>query len=223
MRTFLFGIALLLGVLTANAQYKVDNMDGKCYMAAACITEGMDDNTLFANIVLWAQNAADVPGLDFFSKLDYGMRHMELETRVKVKNVTYTGMLKVDVYGGIIKFRVDDIVQQTTIIMSPKLTPLEKLQPYKKPAHKVAIEEFEAEESILISNMLDFAKTNALPKITHWTEIKDGKIVKGMNEVECQLAVGRPRIVIDGDEKQWQINSSMYVFFKNGVVSSIVR
>lgn len=66
-------------------------------------------------------------------------------------------------------------------------------------------------------------KTNSLPPIRHWAEIKAGKIVLGMSELECQLAVGKPRIVIDGDELQWQLNSSTYIFFKQGVVSSIVK
>ena len=118
---------------------------------------------------------------------------------------------------------MEDIVQQTTVIISPKLTPLEKLQPDKKPAHKAAIEDFEREESKLVTAMLNHAKTNNLPDITHWAEIKSGKVVTGMTETGCLLAVGRPRIVVDGDELQWQLNSSTYIFFKKGVVSSVVK
>lgn len=115
-------------------------------------------------------------------------------------------------------------MQHTTVLLSPKLTPLEKLQPERKPAHKAAIAEFEEEESEMLRDMQNFAKTNQLPNITHWDEIRSGKIVTGMNEAECQLAVGKPRMVIDGeDETQWLINGGMYVFFKKGVVSSIVK
>ena len=209
MKRFLFSVLLAAVGLVAHAQYKVDKMDGRCYMAAASIVDGVDDDDLFANIVLWAQQAAGVPGLNFLKALDYNAHHMEL--------------LKVDVYGGIIKFRVEDIVLQTVVIMSPKQTPFERLQPEKKSAHQAAIEEFEVEESKLLSAMIDFAKTNSLPPIRHWAEIKAGKIVLGMSELECQLAVGKPRIVIDGDELQWQLNSSTYIFFKQGVVSSIVK
>lgn len=224
MKRFLFSVLLAIVGLAAHAQYKVDKMDGKCYMAAACIVDGMDDDQLFANIVLWAQQAVDAPGLSFFKALDYTAHHMELETQVKgAKGMSFSGVLKVDVYGGIIKFRVEDIVQQTVVIMSPKQIPLERLQPERKPAHKAAIEEFEEEESKLLNAMVDFAKTNDLPQITHWAEIKSGKIVVGMSELECRLAVGKPRIVINGDELQWQLNSSTYIFFKEGLVSSVVK
>ena len=217
-------ICVVFCSLSVLAQYKVDNLDGKCYMTGACITENINDNILFANIVLWVQQMTETPGLGMFSKLDYATRHLEIQTEAKVKNVTYVSMLKVDVYGGIIKFRVEDIVQHSTIIMSPKITPLEKLQPLRKPAHKVAIEEYEREESNLLQGMLDFVRSHQIPSLNHWEDIEKGRIVNGMNETECQLAVGRPRIVNDNNgEVQWLVNSGMYIFFKDGLVSSIVQ
>lgn len=219
MKHIVLTLILAQVCLMCNAQYKVDKLDGKCYMAGASIVENSNDDNIFGNIVLWAQKTTDKPGLGFFSKLDYASRHLELETVVKTKTGSYSGMLKGDVYGGIIKFRVEDIVQQ-----SPKLTPLEKLQPEKKQAHKTAITNFEQQESELIEAMLDFAKTNDLPLITHWQDIEKGRIVKGMNETECLLAVGKSRIVNDSNgEVQWQDNLGMYIFFKNGEVSSVVK
>ena len=210
--------------LVAKAQYKVDKLDGKCYMAGACIVENSTDNDLFANIVLRVQKSSESSGMEMFSKIDFNARHLEVPIEAKMKNASFTGTLRVDVYAGIIKFRIDEIVQHTTVLLSPKLTPLEKLQPERKPAHKAAIAEFEEKESEMLRDMQNFAKTNQLPNITHWDEIRSGKIVTGMNEAECQLAVGKPRMVIDGeDETQWLINGGMYIFFKKGVVSSIVK
>lgn len=224
MKRIILTLGLAIYCLMVSAQYKVDKLDGKSYMAGACIVENADDEALFANLVLWVQQMANAPGMGMFSVLDYAKHHVELKTSVKGKSASYTGMLKMDVYGGIIKFRIDDLVQETVIIMSPKLTPFEKLQPEKKPAHKAAIEEFEQQESELISSMLDFAKNNQLPKITHWQDIEKGRVVEGMTELECQLALGKPRIVIDDEkEVQWQINSSMYIFFRNGKVHSVVK
>lgn len=224
MKRFTLMICVVICHLSTSAQYKVDKLDGKCYMTGACITDNISDNILFANIVLWVQQMTENPGLGMFSKLDYSSRHVEIQTEVKVKNVTYISMLKLDVYGGIIKFRVEDIVQHSTIIMSPKMTPLEKLQPLKKPAHKAAIEEYEREESYLLQGMLDFVQTHQIQQLNHWEDIEKGKIVNGMNETECQLAVGRPRIVNENNgEIQWLVNSGMYIFFKEGLVSSIVK
>lgn len=224
MKRFTLMICVVICHLSTSAQYKVDKLDGKCYMTGACITDNISDNILFANIVLWVQQMTENPGLGMFSKLDYSSRHVEIQTEVKVKNVTYISMLKLDVYGGIIKFRVEDIVQHSTIIMSPKMTPLEKLQPLKKPAHKAVIEEYEREESYLLQGMLDFVQTHQIQQLNHWEDIEKGKIVNGMNETECQLAVGRPRIVNENNgEIQWLVNSGMYIFFKEGLVSSIVK
>lgn len=226
MKHILFSLFIVLASITlANAQsYKVEKVDGKCVLPGFVSVGGTDDE-IFANIVLWAlKSAEETPAMDAFSAINYKTHHLELKTEQKVNNSSYLALLKIDVVGGRIMFRAENLVWQTILIMSPKQTPFEKLQPEKKPAHQTVIAEFEKMESDLIDGMIDFVKTNQLPRISHWQEIMKGSVVTGMSETECLLAVGNPRLKLEGDtETQWQISSSMYIFFQKGVVSSVVK
>lgn len=226
MKRILFSLCFVFACITlANAQsYKVEKVDGKCVLPGFVSVVG-DDDEIFANIVLWALNSTDTPGMEAFSAINYKTHHLELKTVQKLNNnSSYLALLKIDVVGGRIMFRAENIVWQTTIIMSPKQTPFEKLQPDKKPAHQTTIVEFEKLESELLDGMIAFVKTNKLPRISHWQEIEKGTVVMGMTETECRLAVGNPRLKLEGEtETQWQISSSMYIFFQKGVVSSVVK
>ena len=225
MKRILFSLFIVFATITfANAQsYKVEKVDGKCVLPGFVSVGGSDDE-IFANIVLWALQNTETPGMESFSVLNYKTHHLELKTEQKINNSSYLAILKVDVVEGRIMFRAENIVWQTILIMSPKQTPFEKLQPEKRPAHQATIAEFERMESELIDNMIEFAKTNKLPKISHWQEIMKNNVVIGMTETECLLSVGNPRLKLEGDtETQWQISSSMYIFFKKGLVSSVVK
>lgn len=225
MRRIVFSLFIVLSsIVLANAQsYKVDKIDGRCVLPGF-VTIGGSDDEIFANIVLWALQSTESSGMEAFSDVNYKTHHLELQTVQKIDKSSYMALLKIDVVGGRIMFRAEDIVWQTIIIMSPKQTPFEKLQPDKRPAHKATIAEFENLESELIDGMVDFVKTNQLPRISHWQDIVRGNIVVGMNETECLLSKGNPRLKLEGDsETQWQMSSNMYIFFKKGIVSSIIK
>ena len=225
MRRILFSFFLIIVSITLiNAQsYKVEKVDGKCVLPGF-VNIGGNDDEIFANVVLWALQNTESSGMEAFSDINYKTHHLELRTIQKINNSSYTALLKVDVLDGRVMFCAENIVWQTIIIMSPKQTPFEKLQPDKRPNHQATIAEFERLESELIDGMLDFVRQNQLPRITHWQEIMKGNVVLGMTETECLLSVGNPRLKLEGDtETQWQISSSMYIFFKKGLVSSVVK
>ena len=96
-----------------------------------------------------------------------------------------------------------------------KVTPMEKLQPEKKPSHQETMDDFVQIESQMLNKLFDFVSTNQLSPITHWNEINIGKPVKGMTEDECLLAFGKPQTISESNgEVQWMYSSSFYLFSK---------
>ena len=60
--------------------------------------------------------------------------------------------------------------------------------------------------------------------VTHWTDIKAGKIVKGMNETEVRLISGAPRSVSPlGESMQWMYTNDFIIIFTDGIVSNVIQ
>ena len=72
--------------------------------------------------------------------------------------------------------------------------------------------------------MLEAINTNSAPTITHWTEIKNKEVVKGMSKQECLLAFGKPvSVQKQGNKEEWMYDSYTYVFFENDIVTSLIK
>lgn len=204
--------------------YRVDFLDGKRYIMSSKTFGNLDDEVLFADVVLWALKNENTK----IAALDYDKQHIELNCEVSTgtskQNTNYASTLKIDVYAGIVKFRIEDIVYSQQVLVAYKNVPFEKLQPEKKAAHKTIIADFESTQETLMSSLFEYIGQNKLQKITHWNEIKSGKVVVGMNETEARLSVGNPqRVIEENQEIQWMMNSFFYIFFKNGKVSSVLK
>ena len=121
-------------------------------------------------------------------------------------------------------YYLSNILIESSVLVMKKVTPMEKLQPEKKAAHQEIADDFVQAESQMLNKMFDFIATNPLSPITHWNEIGINKPVKGMTEVECRLAFGKPQAIVESNgEIQWMYSSSFYLFFKNGRVETIIK
>ena len=204
--------------------YRVDFLDGKRYILSSKTMNSTDDERVFASVVLWALKNESTK----IAALNYDKRHIDINCEVFSgsgnQNTNYVSTLKIDVYGGIVKFRIEDIMYSQQVLIAYKNMPFEKLQPEKKAAHKAIIADFESVQEQLMSSLFEQIESNKLQKITHWNEIKSGKVVVGMNETEVRLSVGNPQKVLEeNNEVQWMMSSFFYVFFKNGAVSSVLK
>ena len=138
----------------------------------------------------------------------------------------YRCVVSVKVADNIITMLASDISQEaeTAVIKLVKRLPFEKLNPEKKPKHKDYLTDFANLHEKQIAQLLEFITTNPLPPITHWREIKENDVVKGMNSTECTLSLGKPASVQkQGNREEWMYDSYTYVFFENGVVSSVIK
>ena len=81
-------------------------------------------------------------------------------------------------------YYISDVLIESPAFVMKKVTPLEKLTPDKKAAHKQTMEDFTQSESSVLNKLFDFISTNQLSEITHWDAISIRKPIKGMNRSE---------------------------------------
>lgn len=205
--------------------------DGNKYVVSGFTPfSNQTDETIFAKALLWTvENICpkqqesitrkDVKGKSFSCDL-------VLESMVGsgLEN-TYYCRATFRIADGKLVFYLSDVLVESSTFVMKKVTPLEKLTPEKKASHKQTMEDFVQVESFVLNKMFDYVATFQLPTaITHWEEINARKPVKGMTEVECKLAFGKPQTVLETNgEIQWMYSSSFYLFFKNGLVQTIIK
>ena len=127
----------------------------------------------------------------------------------------------------------------------PRKISIEKFKPATNERHRELSEGFSLANSILIDDMAEAALEEILDRcskwqlvqveirwclvtkpvdVTHWTDIKAGKIVKGMNETEVRLISGAPRSVSPlGESTQWMYTNDFIIIFTDGIVSNVIQ
>ncbi|MCC8038669.1 MAG: hypothetical protein LIP02_11160 [Bacteroidales bacterium] len=101
---------------------------------------------------------------------------------------------------------------------------LEKFKPATNTRHKEIVEGFFLANSKIIDGITQYAKENSNLEVTHWPEVKKGKVTQGMNETEVKLIGGKPRsVTTSGSRIQWMYSNSFIVIFTDGTVSHVVQ
>ena len=197
--------------------------DGSKYVVNGFIPfSPMIDESIYAKNVCSAQRdgitEVSIPAKSFSCNLV-----LTSQADAKQKN-TYYCTAQFQVKDGKLVYYLSNIQIESSVVIMKKVTPMEKLQPEKKPSHQETMDDFVQIESQMLNKLFDFVSTNQLSPITHWNEINIGKPVKGMTEDECLLAFGKPQTISESNgEVQWMYSSSFYLFFKNGCVETIIK
>lgn len=101
---------------------------------------------------------------------------------------------------------------------------IEKLKPATNERHRELIEGFNLANSRIVDGISRAIRESKSLKVTHWTEIKAGKVVKGMNETEVRLIGGTPRSINpSGDRTQWMYSNDFIVIFTDGIVTNVIQ
>ena len=155
---------------------------------------------IFLNALLWMIENRELENTEEEDKstfeIDYDKKQYLLEfTQTNFQSASrYRCLFSVKVTDNIITILASNITYEaeTNVIKLIKRLAFEKLQPEKKPKHKEYLNEFAKLHKETVKRMLEAITTNPAPTITHWTEIKDKEVVKGMSKQECLLAFGKP-------------------------------
>lgn len=224
---FLFIITFTCLQTKAQVQAPYSIVDDKVVIPQFQSVEGTTSDNLFLNALLWTIQSAPQPEEKVlevdYDKKQFGVAWMLDNPKTACR---YRCVVSVKVADNIITMLASDISQEaeTAVIKLVKRLTFEKLNPEKKPKHKDYLTDFANLHEKQIAQLLEFITTNPLPPITHWREIKENDVVKGMNSTECTLSLGKPASVQkQGNREEWMYDSYTYVFFENGVVSSVIK
>lgn len=204
--------------------------DGSKYVVNGFIPfSPMNDENIYANALLWTIKNVCSAQRDGITEVSIPAKSFSCnlvltsQADAKQKN-TYYCTAQFQVKDGKLVYYLSNIQIESSVVIMKKVTPMEKLQPEKKPSHQETMDDFVQIESQMLNKLFDFVSTNQLSPITHWNEINIGKPVKGMTEDECLLAFGKPQTISESNgEVQWMYSSFFYLFFKNGCVETIIK
>ncbi len=203
-------------------------MDGKnCVVSGFVSTANMSDDDAFAKTMLWVVQNLCNTGREGMNEVDIVRRSFTCDLVLfssSEKPETYYCKTHFQVIDGKLIYNLSQISTESGVLVMKKVTPMEKLQPEKKESHKLTMDSFVEAESNILNNLFSFvAGTQSIP-ISHWREIGNQTPAKGMSEIECLLAFGKPQHISGSDnEVQWMYSGSFYLFFKDGKVVTIIR
>lgn len=101
---------------------------------------------------------------------------------------------------------------------------IEKFKPATNERHRELIEGFNLANSRIVDSISKAVRENKNLNVTHWAEIKAGKVVKGMNETEVRLIGGTPRSINpSGNSTQWMFSNDFIVIFTDGIVTNVIQ
>lgn len=106
----------------------------------------------------------------------------------------------------------------------PRTVAFEKLNPASNSRHRELVEQFAVINARYLYDMASgIAGDNDL-EVTHWKEILDRNVVKGMNQFEVLLILGRPVSERDnGDRVRWIYPNNYVLLFVEGKLIRIVE
>lgn len=215
---------------TESGQTYPLGVDNKKQIVSGFVSfENLKDEEIYANALLWTIEQVcpkfreGITGVDIPAKSFSCDLVLTSGTGADQGSLYYCKAI-FRVAKGKLTYYLSDIRVESSVLVIKKITPIEKLTPDKKEAHALMVDDFVKTESRLLNQMFDFVAVHPLAAITHWKEISIQKPVEGMTEDECRLAFGKPQSVMETNgEVQWMYNSSFYLFFKDGVLQTIVR
>lgn len=227
-------LALLAGTLCVAAQqgkqYPLVKEGSQCVVGGFTPYNNLNDEKIFAHTLLWAienvcpQMRDGIEDLDVTTKSFSCNLTLAPDGQQPGKGNEYNCKAIFRVADGKLVYHLSNIQMQSTVLVMKKVTPIEKLNPEKKPAHKEAVDEFVKLESQTLNKLFDYVSSYRSSPITHWENIGNAIPVKGMTPDECRLAFGKPQTIQESNgETQWSYGYSFYLFFKNGRVETIIK
>ncbi len=204
--------------------------DEKATVSEIVDIPGVDKNQIFIAALVYAVDCLDrsEKSVDEISAVDYESKRFV----VSRKEVFREGTKQVCAFKAINAFQcADDMLSFSTYdievtyreILINRARAIESLNDMKNERHKELFEDFSYVNSRYIANMVEFIKAHPALKVTHWNEIKNQEVVKGMNPTEVKLAVGAPVTIRETSGKtKWMYSNNFVVIYKDGIVSAVI-
>lgn len=187
---------------------------------------GKSRETIFVNSMI------DIYGnlnddIEMVEKVDFdGMRYCIVRsTPDEAHSATYNYTIAVQTTDDMLTFFVTDIsVSYKEKGIIPRTLAIEKMKPYSNVRHKELIEQCAVAISQYVNRLVQAVTSQAVPSVTHWTEIRNGQVVKGMNQTEVMLIKGKPTSNRTSNSRvKWMYGNENVIIFTEGKVSNIIQ
>lgn len=222
--------------LVAWAQNMPETIDGiRIYVPAlqnnkVQISELLDfDNIakerIFANVMLAIRQSMN-PETDEIENVDYNALRTRLRRSYtdEALNAVYNYSVALQMDDGILSFLVYDIsiaYRERGII--PLTKNIEKLNPAENRRHKELVESFVTDASRYVASLAEAVRSDRALPITHWADLRQGKVVKGMNPTEVMILKGLPDSERQSAQRtKWMYGNENVVVFTEGTETTVL-
>ena len=227
-RLFVLIVVQLAIACTINAEeYKLEQINGK-YVCMGEVECKHCDNATFGAAVLWAlEQAKDEKEQGGANKFDAQSMRLTIQPKLPIEGITervYTCQLTLSVVKGKLGFLIEKAkCVPNNVLGAIAAINLDKINLEKKPQNKQYIDEFAIVCQRFINDMLSEI-LNREVNLNNWEAIKNGQVVKGMDQSEVKMAIGKPRDITENTQRvMWTYASGKIVVFENGIVTGMLN
>jgi hypothetical protein len=206
--------------------YRPIEDDGLLQISDIVDLPGKSSETIFVNTMIDILSNLD-SDIETVEKKDYdSMRVCVVRSTPDDEHAaTYNYTIAIQTTNDMMTFLVTNIsigYKEKGVI--PRTLAIEKMKPYKNVRHKELIEQCAVSISKYVNRLATAVTTQSKPSISHWTEIRNGQIVKGMNQTEVILVKGKPTSNRTSNSRvKWMYGNDNVVIFTDGKVSNIIQ
>lgn len=205
--------------------YTPELQNEKIQISDLADVEGVAKSRIFANVMLAVRETMN-DETDEIENVDYDSFRIRFSRSSANENLPATFLYSVALQmdDGMLSFLVYDIsisYRERGII--PRTQKIEKLNPEGNRRHKELFESFVVDAARYIDSLLQAARADQALEVTHWAELSQGKVVKGMNPTEVKMLRGRPDSERQsGQRLKWMYGNENVVVFTDGVVTTVL-
>ena len=207
--------------------YKLEQISGK-YLCRGEVDCKHSDNATFGATVLWAlEQTKTEKEQGAAQKFDTQSMRLNIKPNIIPDGTTersYSFQLTIAVAKGKLSFLIDKAkCVPNNVLGTFTAIALDKINLEKKPQNKMYIEEFDHECQKFVKAMLEDILNRDI-NLDNWEAISKGQVVKGMDQNEVMMAIGKPRDVTENSQRvMWTYASGKIVVFENGKVTGILN
>jgi hypothetical protein len=206
--------------------YRPAEDNGKLQISDLVDLPNVSAETIFVNTMVDVKSNFNAE-IEEINKVDYERMRFCLVRSVDDADhvATYNYTIAVQTTDGIMTFLVTDIsigYKEKGIL--PRTLAIEKMKPYKDKRHKELIEQCAVSISKYVNKLASAVTSQTHPAVTHWQDIYQGNVTKGMNETEVMLVKGRPDSSRQSNARtKWMYGNDNVIIFTDGVVTNIIQ
>lgn len=214
-----------------NQVYPISENNGQRVITGFQEFSGLNDEQIYANALKWAINEyckERRDGLSEVQAIKKSFSYAASHDYIVEGKTKYTFQYKADIKaidGKLVYTLYDVFYRANGFLPFSSSSHIDKLNPEKKSKHKDILKAFEEVASHKLNILFDAIVANLCAPISHWSDINIQRPVKGMNEDECYLALGKPGTNYEDNNNriQWSYGLNLILIFKAGKLETIIR